>query len=96
MMIRIASLGIGYSFLALGVVGLFVPILQGILFLVLGLVVLSRHEPWAQRTLLRMKDRFPRARGAIDRAESLSRRWLRLAVVRVRRLGRFFGATRAS
>ena len=32
---------LGWSFVALGVIGLFVPVLQGVLFLLIGLFVLS-------------------------------------------------------
>jgi len=31
----------GWAFVALGIVGLFLPVLQGILFLLIGLVILS-------------------------------------------------------
>lgn len=88
-MIRLATLGVGYGFLVLGIVGLVVPVLQGVLFIVLGLVVLSRHAPWARRALLRLKRRFPRLAGTIARAERVTRRWTRLATVRIGRLFHF-------
>lgn len=88
-MMKFATLALGYSFLGLGVIGLFVPILQGVLFIVAGLVILSRHAAWARRSLERMKGWHPRAGRIIGRAESLSRRWLRVIQVRVSRLLRY-------
>ena len=47
---------LGYGFLVLGVLGMFLPILQGFLFLAIGLIILARHAPWAAaapRTTLR-------------------------------------------
>ena len=42
-MIRLASIGLGYGLLTLGVIGMIVPILHGAIFLVIGLLILSRH-----------------------------------------------------
>lgn len=62
----------GWGFVILGVAGLFLPFLQGILFLVIGLIVLSRQSPWAARQLERFRATHP----AVDRSyvEAL-RRW---------------------
>ncbi|MCK5378914.1 MAG: PGPGW domain-containing protein [Acidobacteria bacterium] len=56
---RIFILVLGWALIILGVIGLFVPILQGILFILLGLWVLSRESQWAQRWLHKMRLRFP-------------------------------------
>lgn len=37
---KVFVLLLGWGFIALGVVGLFLPVLQGILFLVIGLTIL--------------------------------------------------------
>ena len=37
----------GYAFLVLGVLGLFLPVLQGVLFLLIGLLILAKNAPWA-------------------------------------------------
>jgi len=58
-MTRILVLVLGWALILLGIVGLFVPILQGILFILLGLWVLSRESRWAQRCLHKMRLRFP-------------------------------------
>lgn len=60
---RLARLTLGTAFLGLGVVGLFLPFLQGILFIVLGLTLLSRESARARRLLGWIK-RHIRRRGA--------------------------------
>jgi xanthine/uracil permease len=49
--IRASRITFGVSCLVLGVVGLFVPFLQGILFMVIGLSLLSRESEYARRGL---------------------------------------------
>jgi uncharacterized membrane protein YbaN (DUF454 family) len=36
---------LGYAFLIMGVLGLVLPFLQGILFLLIGLIILAEHAP---------------------------------------------------
>ncbi|MDF1587507.1 PGPGW domain-containing protein [Geminicoccaceae bacterium 1502E] len=74
-MTRIAMMGLGYGFLVLGVLGLFLPFLQGILFLLVGLLILARHAPWAERMLERLKGRHPHLKSSIEKAEALADRW---------------------
>jgi uncharacterized protein len=52
----------GWSFIVLGILGLFLPILQGILFLLVGLSLLSINHPWASRWVIKLGDRYPRVR----------------------------------
>ncbi len=47
----------GWGLILAGIAGLFLPFLQGILFLVMGLALLSRDSPWARRWLERIKER---------------------------------------
>ncbi len=56
---RITVLVLGWTLIGLGVVGLFLPILQGVLFILLGLYVLSRESETARRWLHAMRDRYP-------------------------------------
>lgn len=77
---------LGYTFLVLGVAGLVLPFLQGILFIVVGLLLLARSAPWAQRLLERIQRRHPQLRRP---AEALARRLDRMLYhveVRLRRL----------
>jgi uncharacterized membrane protein YbaN (DUF454 family) len=85
MIIRVVTLGLGYTFLVLGVIGIVLPVLHGMLFLVVGLAILSRHALWARRLLERLKRQHPRVRTVIDRGERLTQRWLRVATVRIGR-----------
>ena len=48
---RLAKITLGVALLALGVVGLFLPFLQGILFLIMGLSLLSSESPRAKALL---------------------------------------------
>ena len=50
---RILRLTAGWSLIAVGIVGLFLPFLQGILLIVSGLAVLSTESRWAKVLLQR-------------------------------------------
>ena len=41
----------GFALLGLGIVGLFLPILQGIAFIIAGLLLLAREYHWARNLL---------------------------------------------
>ena len=75
---RIVVLVIGWALIGLGVLGLFLPFLQGILFILLGLYVLSRESKTAHRWLEHGRQRHPK----IDAKLKDWGRWWR------RRLGR--------
>ena len=60
----------GWGFIILGILGLFLPILQGILFILIGLFLLSSVSPWAERMLNRLRERFPRIGASFDQAKS--------------------------
>jgi uncharacterized membrane protein YbaN (DUF454 family) len=84
-MTRVLMLGLGYGFLGLGFLGLFLPFLQGFLFLAIGLIILGRHAAWAERLLSRIKERYPRAGDMFTRAEVMSERWVHAVARRFRR-----------
>lgn len=54
-------LAIGWVFMVLGVLGLFLPVLQGVLFLLIGLIILSSEYVWAHHLLCRIRKQFPHA-----------------------------------
>ncbi len=56
---RMAILTFGWAFIVLGILGLFLPILQGILFLAIGGMLLSMESPRAQRIMDRLRRRYP-------------------------------------
>src|SRR5690349_18876629 len=57
---RILVLIVGWSFILLGIVGLFLPLLQGLLFIFVGLVLLSSQYPRARLLLRKLRARFPK------------------------------------
>jgi uncharacterized protein len=87
---RVLSISLGYSFLVLGALGLFLPFLQGILFLIIGLLILAPHANWADGLLRRLKAHHPRVARTIEHAEATSHRWLLRARLWFRR--RFRGS----
>ena len=76
---RIGIIVLGWIFILLGIAGLFLPILQGILFLLIGLIILSSEYVWAHKLLTRLKTRFPKlaahADAAHHKADRLMHRW---------------------
>jgi len=70
---RLINLAVGWTFILIGIAGLIFPVLQGILFLIVGLLFLSKEYHWANRLLewLKQKTRkyFPRAEKVFESAE---------------------------
>jgi uncharacterized membrane protein YbaN (DUF454 family) len=73
---RVLILFAGWSFVLLGILGLFLPILQGFLFLFIGLVILSSQYAWAARLLDRVRRRFPKLSHTADEASAKAAAWL--------------------
>lgn len=65
----------GWGFILLGILGLFLPILQGILFILVGLLFLSSVSPWAARLLHRLAKRFPRISRQLEDAKVVALKW---------------------
>ena len=63
----------GWGFIFLGILGLFLPVLQGILFLLVGLYLLSSTSPWAAKLLVKLKERFPRINRKFEEAKLKAR-----------------------
>jgi uncharacterized protein len=59
-------LATGWIFVLLGVVGLFLPLMQGVLFILIGLVLLSAVSPRARLAIQRIRRRWPRTGARID------------------------------
>lgn len=56
---RITVLMLGWTLIGLGVIGLFLPFLQGVLFILLGLFVLSRESETARHWLHKLRQKYP-------------------------------------
>jgi uncharacterized membrane protein YbaN (DUF454 family) len=63
-------LAVGLIFLALGVVGLVLPFLQGVLFIAVGLILLSFVSPRVRTFLDRHTTRYPRIHEVIVKVEN--------------------------
>ena len=74
---KILVVAVGWLFILLGIAGLFLPILQGVLFLTIGLIILSTEYAWAHHLLARIGERFPRVAAVADHARTRAARWLR-------------------
>jgi hypothetical protein len=57
-------------------VGLFLPILQGILFILIGLILLSTEYSWAHHLLEKLKKRFPTLARRSHEASAKAKLWL--------------------
>ncbi|MDX9861145.1 MAG: PGPGW domain-containing protein [Rhodospirillales bacterium] len=76
---RWALLVAGWAFVVLGVAGLFLPFLQGVLFLFVGIALLSLASPRVRLLRIRLGARFPAFRAAEEQARTWMRdRWRRL------------------
>ena len=74
---RVAVLLLGWGFVLLGIAGLFLPVLQGILFLLIGLIILSSEYVWAHRLLMRLRQRFPGLSNKAEEAQVRAAAWMR-------------------
>jgi len=62
----------GWLFIGLGIAGLALPFVPGLIFILLGLVILSSQHAWAHRLLVALRRKFPNA------AHFAELRWARL------------------
>jgi uncharacterized membrane protein YbaN (DUF454 family) len=69
---RLTIQTIGYACLMLGVAGILLPVLNGIIFLILGLVLLSVYSARAKTLLHRLGRQHPKAEQTVIRVE----RWV--------------------
>ena len=67
-------LGLGWGIILLGVVGLFLPILQGFVLFGLGIIILSSNSPRVRLLVLRLGQRYPKFRRMLDATKRLARR----------------------
>jgi len=67
----------GWFFIVLGILGLFLPILQGILFLAIGSYLLSLESPWVRKKLLQFQRRYPKLGATLEEARLKAARYAR-------------------
>lgn len=54
----------------LGVVGIFLPFLQGMLVLLVGITILSMEYAWARKVLWKLRKEFPALGNWLDSAKA--------------------------
>ncbi|SFJ07657.1 PGPGW domain-containing protein [Thermoflavimicrobium dichotomicum] len=69
---RLGMAILGWGFIILGVIGGFIPILQGWIFILIGLYFLSFSSPTAKRLLEKLRARFPKV---AEKADEFVNRW---------------------
>lgn len=67
LLIRMAQSIFGWTFVVIGVLGIFLPLLQGVLFIVIGLTILSTHSAFARRMLARLENKYPEIYAKVER-----------------------------
>jgi uncharacterized membrane protein YbaN (DUF454 family) len=75
-------LALGWGFILAGIAGLFLPVLQGILCLLIGLFILSSEYVWAHKLLARLKARFPKIATQFEKAKAKAESWISRTVHR--------------
>lgn len=73
---RIAIDIAGWVFIVFGILGIFLPFLQGILFFVVGIYILSLHSKFAHTQLHKLKLKYPKIGGKIDSFDHRLRKFL--------------------
>ena len=72
--LRVARQIAGWAMIALGVIGLFLPILQGFLFLAIGALLLAPYVRAFRRLSAWVHKRYPHLRGPLRRFRDFKRR----------------------
>ena len=67
----------GWFFVILGILGLFLPVLQGILFIMIGLAILSTSSELVQRLLRRFEERHPRYHARVEEMKKKVLGWFK-------------------
>jgi len=57
---KLVKLIVGWTFLILGILGLFLPILQGVLFTAVGLVILAEESKFVKKLLQPLERKYPK------------------------------------
>ena len=66
-LLHIAQDVFGWTFIVIGVLGVFLPLLQGVLFMVIGLTILSTRYAFARRILGRLERKYPEIYAKVER-----------------------------
>jgi uncharacterized protein len=75
--VRAVKIAIGILLIPLGIAGLFLPVLQGVLFLLLAFVILASEIPFVARLRDRLAERYPEPFDRADRLGARLKDWSR-------------------
>jgi len=73
---RALKIALAIVLIPLGVVGLFVPVLQGVLFLLVAMALLSSEVPWVRRYQDKLRARHPELWRRVDATKGRVTAWL--------------------
>ena len=76
---RFTILSIGTLFILIGFLGLFLPFIQGIIFLFIGLLILSKESKTAQAMLEKWCEKHPQSYHRVMNISHKVKNWLRFA-----------------
>lgn len=77
---------LGLGSIAIGPIGLLLPILPGFLFVALGVFILRDQYVWAHRGVGMIRNRWPQAIPAIEEREQRALAWFARKTAPLRRL----------
>jgi uncharacterized membrane protein YbaN (DUF454 family) len=75
---RIGLLIVGWFFIVLGILGLFLPILQGVLFILIGLAILSTRSEIIKRFLKHLEERYPHHHERVEMWKEKMKNWFKM------------------
>ncbi len=73
---RIGIQAVGLAFMLLGVLGILLPVVNGSIFIILGLILLSIHSTRIKKFLHTQSKRHPKAEAAVQRMEAFILKWV--------------------
>ncbi len=79
---KLGLLIIGWFFIILGILGLFLPLLQGILFILIGLAILSTRSETIKKFLKHLEERYPHHHEKVVAWREKIRSWFKKEKVR--------------
>ncbi|MEI8174556.1 MAG: hypothetical protein WCG28_01245 [bacterium] len=67
---KIFILATGITFIILGLIGLVLPVLQGVLFLIIGFILISFYFPKVRLLIKKHVDKYPHLSPVINKIET--------------------------
>ena len=87
---KLVKLIVGWTFLILGILGFFLPILQGFLFTAVGLVILAEESKFVKKLLQPLERKYPKQFEKVHAFRNSVYRKVQALIQRVAGLGHEF------